>query len=737
MMLKALVLLMLASQTSGFNFTQSGGSFSVALKGLMLLQQSPDSPCVYVGKVTTVFNEFLGNFHIKQSIDERIGLSKFQWTPANNTLLLSYADFWMSLAFTGDADGNGFNMDVTGMSDNINQVWIRLVAPAGERVYGGGEQFSYFNMKGHSFPIWTREQGVGRNLSTLATFFANNRDGGGGDYHTTYFPQPTFISSRKYYFHYTGSNYAKLDFSKSYHEISFYETPISTMRFATAPSLKGLVSGLISMLGKVAELPDWIYDGAVIGVQGGTQKMMDYIDLAEAHGLKLTGVWIQDWSGTIYTSFGQRVFWDWKWNPDRYPGLDKTINTLKARGIRVFVYVNPNLNANGTLFKQADAKGYFIQNSQGKTLVQNFGEFYCGTIDLTNPEAFEWYKNEILIKNVINFGFGGWMADFGEYTPAYATLHNGTATMRHNEWPTLWARMNREALQETGTEGDIVFFMRAGFTGTGNYSVMMWAGDQNVDFSYADGLASTIPAALSMGITSHGLTHFDIGGYTTSAAMGLVRTEERLLRGAEHAVFGPMFRTHEGNQPTANVQFYSNKWITVKMARLCQMFTLLKNYSKNVVHVTSQTGIPAQRPLLLNYEDDVNTYDVTYQYMYGDDLLVAPVFLANQTQWDVYLPNDPNSNWIFLWTGKEYAGSQTVKVNAAVGQPPVFYRKISPYSAVFQQIGNFSLVVTPSTPHPTGPTSHPTSPSTCSAGFITFSFTLGFLSLFFALKALF
>lgn len=198
-----------------------------------------------------------------------------------------------------------------------------------------------------------------------------------------------------------------------------------------------------------------------------------------------------------------------------------------------------------------------------------------------------------------------------------------------------------------------------------------------------------------------------------------------------------IFRLCLGNQPTANVQFYTNKWITVKIARLCQMFTLLKNYSKSVVRVTSQTGIPAQRPLFLNYEDDVMTYDVTYQYMYGDDLLVAPVFLANQTTWDVYLPNDPSSAWVFLWSGKEYPGSQTVKVDAPVGQPPVFYRKISPYASVFQQMGNFSLVVTPTTPKPTGHPSYTTTHTTCSAGFITFSFLLGFLSLFFALKALF
>lgn len=78
----------------------------------------------------------------------------------------------------------------------------------------------------------------------------------------------------------------------------------------------------------------------------------------------------------------------------------------------------------------------------------------------------------------------------------------------------------------------------------------MWAGDQNVDFSMSDGIASTVVAALSMGMSGVGLTHFDIGGFTTFASYNppLVRTEECLLRSAEMAVFTPVFRTHEGEK---------------------------------------------------------------------------------------------------------------------------------------------------------------------------------------------
>ncbi|MEN1544116.1 TIM-barrel domain-containing protein, partial [Pseudomonas aeruginosa] len=89
------------------------------------------------------------------------------------------------------------------------------------------------------------------------------------------------------------------------------------------------------------------------------------------------------------------------------------------------------------------------------------------------------------------------------------------AEIMHNAWPALWAKCNYEALEETGKLGEILFFMRAGSAGSQKYSTMMWAGDQNVDWSLDDGLASVVPAALSLAMTGHGLHHSDIGGYTT------------------------------------------------------------------------------------------------------------------------------------------------------------------------------------------------------------------------------
>ena len=79
-------------------------------------------------------------------------------------------------------------------------MWVRWPADSTERVFGGGEQFTHLNLRGHRFPIWTREGGIGRDDSFIADAANITSPGSAGDYHTTYWPQASFLSTRKYYF---------------------------------------------------------------------------------------------------------------------------------------------------------------------------------------------------------------------------------------------------------------------------------------------------------------------------------------------------------------------------------------------------------------------------------------------------------------------------------------------------------------------------------------------------------
>ena len=171
-----------------------------------------------------------------------------------------------------------------------------------------------------------------------------------------------------------------------------------------------------------------------------------------------------------------------------------------------------------------------------------------------------------------------------------------------------------------------------------------------------------------------GLTHSDIGGYTS--LFDNTRTKELFLRWAEMAMFTPFMRTHEGNRPDTNFQYYDDEDTMERLARLVDVYTMLAPYTKTLVEENADSGHPVQRPLFMHYESDAKAYDIQYEYLFGRDMLIAPVYEQDKHEWDVYLPQD---EWVHLWTGEEYHGGE-ITVSAELGYTPAFYRKNSEFA---------------------------------------------------------
>lgn len=87
--------------------------------------------------------------------------------------------------------------------------------------------------------------------------------------------------------------------------------------------LRGVVGKLSSLLGRQPELPEWAYDGAILGIQGGTQTVYDKLEKVTEYDTAVAGVWCQDWEGRRVTAFGKQLQWNWEWDSERYPELDK------------------------------------------------------------------------------------------------------------------------------------------------------------------------------------------------------------------------------------------------------------------------------------------------------------------------------------------------------------------------------------------------------------------------------
>ena len=314
------------------------GGFALSLGGRALLRHSAEAPALFLGRGEETIKMYRGNFDIRERVSERVALRFAR--AAEGRLTFTHPDLSAPLTVTLTERDGLLYFDTETADARYNRLYLRLPAEPGEHVTGGGEQFSALDLRGRRYPIWTREQGVGRNKLTEVTRLADASDGGGGDYHTTFFPQPLFLSSRLYFAQLMNYEYAELDFEdERFHEIAVWSAKTRFV-FGAGDGFPALAEKLTGLLGRQPALPDWALRGLWLGVQGGTAR--------------------------------------------------------------------------------------------------------------------------------------------------------ATELERHNEWPALWARCNREAVEECGLLGDCVFFMRAGATGSQRYATLLWAGDQCVDWLEDDGLPSAL-----------------------------------------------------------------------------------------------------------------------------------------------------------------------------------------------------------------------------------------------------
>jgi alpha-glucosidase len=649
---------------------------------MALLTHTAAAPAFFVGRGAPLVEMYRGNFKIEDRLDARIPLAHAEI--ADGAILLAPAPGTTPLlAVTPTEDG----LRLESRDPSLNRFWLRVPAQSGEHVWGGGEQMSYVDLAGRRFPLWTSEPGVGRDKGSWLTFEADRTGMAGGDYWNTNYPQPTFLSSRRYALHVESSAYAVFDFrDPAFHEIEVWEVP-GEIALWQADTFAGLVTQLSDRFGRQPKLPAWAIEGAILGLKDGANSFARMERIIDS-GAVVTGLWCEDWVGLRETSFGKRLFWDWRASEARYPGLEWKIASLAERGIRFLGYVNPYLCDDGALYQEAAARGFLARRRDADEIyLVDFGEFDCGIVDFTLPAAADWFAERVIGQNMIDFGLAGWMADFGEYLPTDVRLANGVDGMlMHNAWPTIWAEINARAIAARGKTGDVTFFMRAGGTGVGRHCPLLWAGDQSVDFSRHDGIGTVIRGALSSGLVGNAYHHSDLGGYTS--LFGNVRSAELLMRWSELSAFSPVMRSHEGNRPTENLQLDGDAEVLAHFARMTRIHAALAPYVAALCEEAEATGLPLMRPLFLHFEADADAYPVETQYLYGADMLVAPVIEADRREWPVYLP--AGADWRHVWTGERHAGGAEVMVSAPLGQPPVFFREGSAWASLGETLRGLS-----------------------------------------------
>ncbi len=580
----------------------------------------------------------------------------------------------------------GAGPGAAGAGGHAPGLWAELLwrREPGSSVFGGGVQFSRVDLAGRRLPVLTAEQGVGRGAQPL-TILAELYGGAGGRWWSTYAPVPVLFGSDMRGLHLVGSHPAQLDLRLATTASARVYAPSLTARVLAGSSPAELLEVYTRYSGRMGPLPDWADRGAVVGLQGGGEKVRRVVSALERHGAPLAGVWLQDWVGNRSVGFGQRLWWDWQLDPERYPDWADLTAWLRERGLATLVYVNPFLadmasrpGGRPDLFSVAMAQGRFVRTRSGEAYMTDQGDFAAGLVDLSDEDAAEWYL-DTLTERLAAAGADGWMADFGEGLPLDAAPVGGTAHEWHNRYPEAWAAFNRRLRERLAARlgrspGDLVTFFRSGYARSPRDAVLFWLGDQTVTWDDHDGLGSALTGLLTSGFAGYSLQHGDVGGYTSTVPPlpRRVRTRELLARWGELMAFTSFLRSHEGNRPALNVQVYTDELTLADFARAARTFVAWRGLRRELMAEAGARGLPVVRHPWLAYPEDPATLRLHRQFFLGRGLLVAPVVRPGRRSVSAYLPAGSGA-WTDPYTGARHEAGDgtTVELEAPLGRPGV------------------------------------------------------------------
>lgn len=325
-----------------------------------------------------------------------------------------------------------------------------------------------------------------------------------------------------------------------------------------------------------------------------------------------------------------------------------------AAGTAVHTYFNPMICVDYVPeFDNAQSAGALLKTAAGDTYIYDYqasSRFKVSQFDFSAANGIDAYR--ALTDEALSHGYEGWMEDFGEYTPLDAVSADGiTGTAFHNRYVRDYHCGVAQATAGAGKP--LARFVRSGWTGSAACSPIVWGGDPTVGFGF-DGLESSVYQALSMGTSGVGLWGSDIGGFFAFPSNPL--TAELFDRWIAFGAMSVIMRTQKDGLNLTSMprpQPWDDEHLAV-WRKYAKLHTQLYPYLQAAAEEYYATGMPIMRHHVLTDPDDADAHDRDDQYLFGPDILVAPVLEAGVTERTLYLPA---GEWVQWWRSVEYAES--------------------------------------------------------------------------------
>jgi alpha-glucosidase (family GH31 glycosyl hydrolase) len=447
-----------------------------------------------------------------------------------------------------------------------------------------------------------------------------------------------------------------------------------------APDLRGLMGEVAELLGRAPLPPRWAL--------GFLQSTRHFHDTDELRRLPRTlrEKRIPCDALIFLSTYGEALGWNrgvghLEWQPTLWPDPAALLAEMRAQRFEVITHEYPVLHEESPLSPDAEARGYLLTTGyeRGTGGVANYRQGQRH-IDFSNPAARAWWWGAH--QDLVRLGVGAWWLDGGEGPPETATLAGGTGTELHNIYDRLRHRAFAEGEAATRPDQRAFLLCRSGAAGMQRFGSSTWSGDVNNDFPT---LEAQVPLGLNTGLSGVPYWGTDVGGFFHPVP----ETPELYARWFQMGAFSPIFRSH-GWVWREHVPWAHGPEVEAICRTYVELRYRLLPYTYTLAWQAHTLGLPLMRPLVLNYPDDPRAWQLDHEYLWGDDLLVAPVTREGATAWPVYLPSGA---WYDFWTGERHEGPGGITVAAPLDRLPLFVRAgaILPLGPVVQHTGERPL----------------------------------------------